>query len=580
MSGLLNNPEAGAENMRRTVLAVLIVFGIFFVFSSVVTPPPPPPTEGSAAAAVDDGSADAIASDETALEPTPVEGSGNDASPMAGVDALPPHVLAGAALIDASEEEREGAVLQFSNVGARLADVTIVGPEQYHPHEDMAGVFPDVADPRLPLAVLIDGLPDLHDAAIYRFDEEQSRRSGSIDGVDAWEELVYTWTSPDGTIEVVRRYVATDAAFGTDVIVEITNVSDVERRFGGTELRVTGDFDPEASTGGIAGRSASALEALCAADGKVKRRLAQKVKEPLHRPGTVTMIGIDERYFVTGVAPGDDVETTACGYTKVGSNEDHLRAWLTTAEFVLPAGGTHTLSFSLFTGPKDTRYLEAVDADLVQSVDFGMFSFLALPIRWLLLLFQGWVVNWGVAIILLTVFIKVLLFPITQKSFQNMEKMRVLQPQLQELQKKYENDRMKLAEEQMKLFRESGTSPLGGCLPMILQMPIYFALYRTIWGSTELYNAPFFAWITDLSQRDPIFVLPILMGGTMLIQQALMPQTVDNPQMKMVQRIMPVMFTVMMLFLPSGLVLYIFVNMLLSIAQQLYIRRRMSSASS
>ncbi len=580
MSGLLNNPEEGAENMRRTVLAVLIVFGIFFVFSSVVTPPPPQPGEGSAAAAVAEGTADAAATDDAALVAAPVEGSGADAPPMAGVDALPPQLLAHPSLLDEANDAREGAILQFTNVGARLADVEIVGPTQYRPHPDMAGVFPEPTDPRLPLAVLVEGLPDLHDAVIYRFDEERSHRIGRRDGADVYDELAYTWTAPDGTIEVTRRYVASTEAFGTDMFVDITNLSAVERRFGGVEVRVTGDFDPEASTGGITGRSASALEALCSTDGKVKRRLAQKLDEPLVRPGAVGMIGVDERYFVTGLAPGDGVETTGCGYMSVGSGGDHIRASLDTVEFVLPPEGTHTLQFALFTGPKDTRYLEAVDADLLGSVDFGMFSFLALPIRWLLLLFQSWVINWGVAIILLTVFIKLLLFPITQKSFQNMEKMRVLQPQLQELQKKYENDRMKLAEEQMKLFRESGTSPLGGCLPMVLQMPIYFALYRTIWGSTELYNAPFFGWITDLSQRDPIFVLPILMGVTMLVQQGLMPQSIDNPQMKMVQRIMPVMFTVMMLFLPSGLVLYIFVNMLLSIAQQLLIRRRMSSASS
>ena len=167
-----------------------------------------------------------------------------------------------------------------------------------------------------------------------------------------------------------------------------------------------------------------------------------------------------------------------------------------------------------------------------------------------------------------------MLFPITQKGYESMEKMKRVQPKLKKLQEKYENDKMKLAEEQMKLFKDEGVSPAGGCLPMLAQMPIYFALYRTIWGSAELYRAPFFGWLDDLSQSDPYFILPALMGLTMLFQQRLMPQSVDNPQMAMISKVMPVMFTVFMLFLPSGLVLYIFINMLLSIGQMLYIRKK------
>ena len=208
-----------------------------------------------------------------------------------------------------------------------------------------------------------------------------------------------------------------------------------------------------------------------------------------------------------------------------------------------------------------------------------MFSFLALPIRMLLLLLQGFVVNWGLAIILLTFVIKLILLPITQKGYESMEKMKRVQPKLKALQTKYENDKMKLAEEQMALFKAEGVSPLGGCLPMLMQMPIYFALYRTIWGSTELYNAPFVLWIQDLSQRDPYYVLPVLMGGVMFIQQRLMPQAADNPQLQMVNKIMPIMFTGFMLFLPSGLVLYIFVNMLLSILQMLYIREKFGTST-
>jgi len=254
-----------------------------------------------------------------------------------------------------------------------------------------------------------------------------------------------------------------------------------------------------------------------------------------------------------------------------------LKSTVSTGPLTVAANGIARAHFSVYAGPKTEQFLGAYPHGLKGSINLGWFSFLAVPIRWTLVFFHGWVNNWGLAIILLTIAIKVLLYMPTAKSMRSMEKLREIQPKIAELQKLYANDQMKLAEAQMKLFKDAGTSPFGGCLPTLLQMPIYIALYRTVWGSAELYRADFMFWITDLSKRDPYFALPVLMGVMMFAQARLTPQGVDNPQMKVMQNVMPFLFTAMMLFLPSGLVLYIVVNTVLSIAQQLWIKREMEN---
>jgi YidC/Oxa1 family membrane protein insertase len=192
--------------------------------------------------------------------------------------------------------------------------------------------------------------------------------------------------------------------------------------------------------------------------------------------------------------------------------------------------------------------------------------------KWVLKASHGLVGTWGLAIIMLTILVKLLLFPVTQKTFRSMERMKKIQPLLTEVRDKYQNDRTKMTEETMRLYKEHNVNPFG-CLPMFLQFPVYIALYRTIYSSVELYKAEFALWIHDLSQPDPYYILPVLMSVTMFGQQLLMPTTVDNPQMKWMMRIMPLIFGFFMLVLPSGLVLYIFVSSLLGILQQWYIRR-------
>jgi YidC/Oxa1 family membrane protein insertase len=556
MSGFLNNSNEPG-NQRNVIMASLLAMLVVLLWQAFITPPMPPPASAPAA---DAPAADEAAPSEATLAP---EGSGApEAAPA--IEALPPQHMR------LAQHD-----IALTNEGARLLSVTVREPARYIPHDGIAGIFPEEGEVHLPLALRIGGLPDLTDDAMFALDE-----AASTQGEDGgFQTVVYRWTSPDGGIEVVKTYRADERPFGVALDVEVINRGTAARRFENLDVRVYGSFSQDG--GGIFDQGGSIAEVLCLGEFGTKRKPARKIEETREYLGATRFVAVDERYFMTAVAPRNEL-ATSCRFEAVDAS--HVRSVLSFDGFSVEPGdsGARTWSFTVYSGPKDEQFLETYDVDghdFDRSIDFGLFSFLALPIRMLLLFLQGLVVNWGLAIILLTFVIKLILLPITQKGYESMEKMKRVQPKLKALQAKYENDKMKLAEEQMAMFKAEGVSPMGGCLPMLMQMPIYFALYRTIWGSTELYNAPFVLWIQDLSQRDPYYVLPVLMGGVMFIQQRLMPQAADNPQLQMVNKIMPIMFTGFMLFLPSGLVLYIFVNMLLSILQMLYIRQKFGTST-
>ena len=260
----------------------------------------------------------------------------------------------------------------------------------------------------------------------------------------------------------------------------------------------------------------------------------------------------------------------SCSLEKVG--EGYLRTRLSHDTFSVRPGETHTTQHKLFVGPKDVDILHEVGHHLSDSVNYGLFAFIARPLRWSLNFLQGYVVNWGLAIILLTIVIKLLTWPINMKAYRNMEDMKKIQPKLEKVREKYEDDRQRMTEETMKLFRENDVSPMGGCLPMLLQMPILYGLYVMIYNSVELYEASFMLWYTNLAAPDPYYVLPILMGVVMFVQQGMMGGAGANKQAQIMTKVMPVMFTAFMLFLPSGLVLYYSVNLMIGLGQQFYIR--------
>lgn len=232
------------------------------------------------------------------------------------------------------------------------------------------------------------------------------------------------------------------------------------------------------------------------------------------------------------------------------------------------------VDFNIYVGPKEYELLKAYHLKLEKSIDFGIFAFIAIPMLYFLNLIFGYVHNYGIAIILLTIVVKVLTLPLTHKSMVSMKKMGSLAPKMTELKEKFGADKEKLNQAMMELYKKEGVSPLGGCLPMILQIPIFFALYKTLLLAIELQGAPFFGWIVDLSMKDPYYITPIIMGATMFLQQRMTPSSVQDPIQQKVFMLMPLIFTFMFLTFPAGLVVYWLTNNVLSIAQQYYINKK------
>jgi YidC/Oxa1 family membrane protein insertase len=259
--------------------------------------------------------------------------------------------------------------------------------------------------------------------------------------------------------------------------------------------------------------------------------------------------------------------------------EGQADAWTSALKNVAMGRGQTAWQFELFVGPKDISMLAEPGVGLEDSLDFWVLGFLSKPMLYLLRWFYSLIPHWAVAIILLTIVVKLALLYWTQKSYVQMQRMAQLKPAMEEVKKKYGNDKERMNQEVMNLYKREKVNPLGGCLPMLLQMPIWIALYRTIYSCVDLYQAPLGLWIQDLSAPDKYFVLPALLGVSMFVQQKMTPTSMDSSQAKMMLYVMPVMFTVFMLFLPSGLNLYIFVNTLLSMMQQYYLRKKSADPS-
>jgi len=279
---------------------------------------------------------------------------------------------------------------------------------------------------------------------------------------------------------------------------------------------------------------------------------------------------IIQHYFLAAWVP--PVDSLQSYYTR-DLKESRYAMGMKASNEVQVATGTNTvLNNTLFIGPKIQQDLEKIAPGLELTVDYGVLTFIAKPIFWLLTKIHNFVNNWGWAIILLTILIKLVFYKLSEASYKSMANMRKVQPRLMALKERYGTDRQKMNQAMMKMYKEEKINPLGGCLPILVQIPVFISLYWVLLESVELRQADWILWFTDLSAKDPYFVLPLLMGITMYIQQKLNPAPMDPMQAKIMSAL-PVIFTIFFAFFPSGLVLYWVVNNALSIAQQWYITR-------
>ncbi len=287
----------------------------------------------------------------------------------------------------------------------------------------------------------------------------------------------------------------------------------------------------------------------------------------------VAIASIGKHYFTSAIIDKSDVAPTFSA-----KHDMEKGVAIGSLKYTQETGTVKKFESTIFIGPKEVKLLEQVDPRLSDTINFGIFAIIAKPILMLLKLLYAGVGNYGLAIIIVTLIIRMLLLPLNISSYRSMKKMQVIQPQLKALKERYKKDPRQLQMETMALMKREKVNPLGGCLPMLLQLPIFIALYNVLAQSIELYQAPFMFWIKDLSLKDPFYVLPVLMGITMYIQQKITPTTMDPAQAKAMQ-IMPVIFSLMMISLPSGLTLYIFVSTLFGIIQQYMIMKEKKSDS-
>ena len=284
-------------------------------------------------------------------------------------------------------------------------------------------------------------------------------------------------------------------------------------------------------------------------------------------------VALLQHYFASAWVPPQNQDMTL--FTRISEDKRFANIGYRGAITTISPNNEATIQTALWTGPKNQHEMAEVAEHLDLTVDYGWAWFIAKPLFWLLTTIQKVVSNWGIAIILVTIVVKSLLYPLTKAQYTSMAKMRMLQPKIQEMRERFGDDRQRMSQEMMKLYKEEKVNPMGGCLPILIQMPIFIALYWTFMEAVELRHAPFFGWIHDLSAQDPYFIFPLLMGGSMFLLQKMSPTPVADPMQQKVMMFMPVIFTAFFLFFPAGLVLYWLTSNCITLVQQWWIYRQL-----
>jgi YidC/Oxa1 family membrane protein insertase len=544
---------------RRVLLAISLSFLVLFLYQSLVPPPVEPPAASSTSAA---GAA-------------PAAGSAPSAP---GASAAPPPAPAAppVAAVRAGDSERQIVVSTqhveavFTSRGARLRHWRLKD------HRDAAGVPVDLV-PTGDGAVLPFSLamPDaaltarLNDALF----EVESMAPDRIDATSTPAQVSFVYEGADG-LRVRKQFAFEPTGYGVTFTPQVVQ--------GAAALNPVIQWGPglgdeiarSAGSGGFfSGNYVYPSEGFVYRDGKVTRFAGAAAATAGPQQGPFRYFGVDDHYFVAAVveAPGSQRVDFAHQPLPDPQNPVALRQLVSfSAAFDSPPA-----SLRFFVGPKQFEALRAIDPEFTKVINFGMFAILAVPLLGALQWVNGFIGNYGFSIIILTILINLVMWPLRHKSVVSMRRMQELQPQLKAIQDRYSHLKMtdparqKMNEEVMALYKAKGVNPASGCVPMLLTLPVLFAFYSLLSQAIEIRGAPFAAWITDLSQHDPWYITPLLMGVTMLWQQRLQPGTGDPVQQKVLM-FMPVMFTVMFLWAPSGLVIYWFVSNLWAIGQQYF----------
>jgi len=523
---------------KRLLLAFVISAAILFAWSVLFPPPPrvqPPPAPGV------DTVSEEVAEPGPIAEDTPVEAVEETAADDVGLD----EVLE-AAVEETVELVNDEVSIVLTNRGAAVASYRLLGYEgDVGEPVDLIQTVP-LPQRALPLQLVTEDGPD---EAMYVVER-------------AADEVVFRWADGLGNGVEKRIRLAGDG-YGLDFEITTSGARRDAAVSLGTGLRDLSAVEQDS-------RLALWGEGIMLADGDVERFKRKKVKEPrVLSPGSVGFVGFEGAYFLGVLRPESGLSEVRIDPFEFGEAEEKPLHVLRIA--VVPRGGE--LRGEYLGAPKEYDLLQSIDQGIEKTLDFGIFSpisvFFLKALRWI----YGHVGNYGVAIILLTLGIRILLFPLMHTSTVSMRKMAKVQPKVKEIQSKYKKKkadpqaRAKMNQEMMALYKQEGVNPMAGCLPLLVQLPLLWALYQLFLKAIELRHEPFILWITDLSAKDPLYVTPILMTATMWLQQRLAPQAGD-PQQQKLMRMMPLIFGIMFLQFPAGLVLYWLTNNVITIIQQ------------
>lgn len=565
-------PQDNPQQQRNLVLFLLVALGLSFIFTTFVAPPQPPP-----AAEADAGTqAPAEKQDAAPTEaPSQLQAEAPAQIPERSLELKRPEVvytftsngggLSGAVLT--GEKMREQQRVGFAEGWKRW-----FGAEK-QPAPQMNLATPPAGGP-VPLAVEIEGSNPLPHTTRYLIEEREG--GGGVDmlaNADGWK------------VEKRVRFEPNGFEFAYEVTV--TNTSGSARK-GDLAFSWARQIDPEfeeapSMLGGVGNQS----RASCHVADDQEILLPGKEDAPVQFNGPVRYFGIDQQYFTSQLFFLEGARQGRCELEATST----LRRVKASFPLELAPGSSVTFRLGGFAGPKDGDLLEvapsastaalvgldakqAPNAGLDGLVDFGFLVVICKVLLAVLKASYGVLGNWGLAIIALTFCVKMVLLPLTYKQLVSAEEMKKLQPRMEAIRKKYADDKEKQQLETLKLYQEAKMNPLSGCLPMLLQMPVFFALFTTLRNSFDIYGEPFFGPVwTDLTFKDPTYVLPVLLGLTMIVTQRLQPQMMDAAQARIMNWVMPIMFTGFMLGYPAGLSLYFFTNNVMSIAQTYGIRK-------
>ncbi|HGS4829605.1 TPA: membrane protein insertase YidC [Vibrio cholerae] len=377
------------------------------------------------------------------------------------------------------------------------------------------------------------------------------------------DELRIPMTYQANGIDYTKTFILKRGSYAVDVVFDVANNSGSEATLGMYAHLRQNLLD----SGGNLAMPTYRGGAYSTSDVRYKKYSFDDMKDRnLSAPNDVTVnwVAMIQHYFASAWIPRDEPQAQL--YSRVINNLGDMG--IRTPNKTIANGDKAEFEATLWVGPKLQDQMAATAPNLDLVVDYGWLWFIAKPLHWLLSVIQNFVGNWGVAIICLTFIVRGAMYPLTKAQYTSMAKMRMLQPKLQAMRERIGDDRQRMSQEMMELYKKEKVNPLGGCLPILLQMPIFIALYWALMESVELRHSPFFGWIHDLSAQDPYYILPLLMGASMFVIQKMSPTTITDPMQQKIMTFMPMMFTFFFLWFPSGLVLYWLVSNIVTLIQQ------------